>query len=223
MASELTRDEVRQLQRELNAFTDERLRGVTPLRVDGDKGPSTDKRIRICKWYLGFRAPTGAGVGKKLVKRLRHPKRDRLFPSAAYTERGAKRRAEQRKRYRQHLRDAANADGVTTFDGVPVAKWMVQYLVFARRHDWPGRLVSGWRDPVYSEGLCLRMCGRTSCPGTCAGRNSNHSGSSRPNGALDVTYWAEFDQLMKRADAPSNPRIFNDLPNDRVHFSANGH
>lgn len=218
----LTKDQVRDVQRALNAFTKKRLRGVAPLIVDGDKGQATDQRIRKCKWYLGFKAPTGAGVEKRFIQRLRSPRDRSLFPHG-YVRRGIKRRVAQRLRYRKQQAYALIAPGVTLFDGVPVAKVAVKYLVFARAHGWAGRLVSGFRDPNYSQSLCYGMCGQPSCPGTCAGLGSNHVGKTEERFALDVSDYVKFGQLMARPDAPQNPRIFNDLPNDRVHFSPNGH
>lgn len=217
----LSRDEVRRVQAALNAFTNKRLRGVAPLIEDGDQGPATDKRIRQCKYWLGFKVPTGAGVGDKLIVRLREPKHLEHFPDKSFVIRGLARRARQRLRYRQQLVLSTVAPGVTRYDGVPVAIWLVPYLQWARNHGWQGRLVSGWRSPAYSESLCIHMCGAPQCPGTCAGRASNHSGSEKPHGALDVSDYLKFAQVIK--GCPRSPRIFNDLPRDLVHFSANGH
>lgn len=110
---------------------------------------------------------------------------------------------------------------VGVFDNKPCAAWLIPYLQWARDRGWRGVLNSGWRDPVKSEGICMDMCGAPSCPGRCAGRLSNHSGSVKPKGAVDVSEYTHFAQLM--ASCPYSPRIFNDLPNDRVHFSATGH
>jgi hypothetical protein len=115
----------------------------------------------------------------------------------------------------------ASSASVGTFDAKQCASWLIPYLAWARQNGWQGRLNSGWRDPVHSEGLCLKMCGAPTCPGRCAGRRSNHSGSVKPNGAIDVSDEIRFGQLMARC--PLSPPIFNDLPNDRVHFSATGH
>lgn len=121
----------------------------------------------------------------------------------------------------RHPHPPVDKNGVTHFDGVPVAKWLVPYLQWARDHGWQGRLVSGYRDPAYSESLCRRMCGRPSCPGRCAGRASNHSGSSKPHGAIDVSAYWQFASVIRRC--PYQPHIFNALPRtDPVHFSASG-
>jgi hypothetical protein len=114
----------------------------------------------------------------------------------------------------------APAGGVGTFDGKLCASWLIPYLTWAREHGWQGKLNSGWRDPVYSEGLCLKMCGAPTCPGRCAGRTSNHAGDVKPKGAVDVSDYVRFGQLM--AQCPLSPRIRNNLPKDLVHFSVSG-
>jgi hypothetical protein len=50
----LTKDEVRRLQKGLNRFTERYLEGVGPLLVDGVKGPATCKRIVMVKYHLGY-------------------------------------------------------------------------------------------------------------------------------------------------------------------------
>jgi hypothetical protein len=115
------------------------------------------------------------------------------------------------------------SSGVGTFDGKPVANWFIPYLTWARQNGWQGRLNSGYRTPEYSEQLCYRICQppAPSCPGRCAGRSSSHSQDVKPKGAIDVSDEARFGELMARC--PFSPRICNDLPNDRIHFSVTGH
>jgi len=110
---------------------------------------------------------------------------------------------------------------VGSFEGIPVATWLIPYLSWARAHGWRGTLLSGWRSPEHSEQLCFKMCGAPTCQGTCAGRSSNHSGSVKPHGAIDVSDPTSFGPLI--AQCPLLPRIFNDLSRDRGHFSATGH
>ena len=122
---------------------------------------------------------------------------------------------------RANQKAAAKATGVTKYDGVPVAAWMVPYLQWARANGWKGRLVSGWRDPQYSRSLCMRMCGAPSCPGRCAGTSSNHVGSAKPNGAVDVSDYVTFERVMARC--PYRPQLVNRLDaRDPVHFSVSG-
>ncbi len=195
------------------------MEGVGPLVVDGVKGHATSRRIATVKYHLGYtgksqRSPT---VKSEFVRRMRHPHSPR-YSNPAMLARAAARRAKQRKAAR---RSAAPRTGVATFDGRPVAAWMKPYLEWARANGWPGTLTSGFRDPAYSEKLCISMCGAPSCPGRCAGRSSNHSGSSNPSGAIDVSHYDTFGQLMRRC--PYSPPIFNALgARDPVHFSASG-
>lgn len=212
--------EIRAMQESLNYFADRFLAGLAPLQVDGKLGPATNHRIRIAKWQLGYQRPLNVEPTLGFRRRLRQPKNPRWASSAAIA-RGVARRRRQRRSWRNNLQAAARRTGVTTFDGRPVAKWLVPYLQWARENGWKGTLNSGWRDPVYSEGLCLAMCGAPSCPGRCAGRGSNHSGSTPGHGAVDVSDYVKFGELMKTC--PIEPRIFCALgPADPVHYSATG-
>jgi hypothetical protein len=221
--SELKRDEIKRLQRELNSWVDRWLLDIGPLKVDGDIGPATKKRIRQIKYFVGYTgdAQKSTRLTPAFARRRRHP-RDPRYAPLTMIARGIARRRAQKKAARE-AREAANhpTSGVSSFDGRPCAAWMRPYLVWARQHGWKGTLVSGWRDPAYSERLCFAMCGAPSCPGRCAGRASNHAGSVKPAGALDVSDYYRFGQLMR--ECPYSPRIFNALgAQDPVHFSASG-
>lgn len=202
-------------QHRLNLFTKQYLKGVGPIREDGEPGPSTTKRIKQAQWWLGWEKRDGHW-SDKLGDALRKP-RDWKLTSKGTVARGIKRRAHHNLLWaKSHLNG-----GVTTYDGVRVARWLVPYLDYARRHGWKGHLVSGYRDPVYSEHLCFAMCGRPSCPGRCAGRASNHSGDEKPRGALDVSEYQVFGRLMQ--GCPERPGIYNALGSqDPVHFSTTG-
>lgn len=210
---------VKELQVELNHFTGQSLKGINPIVEDGVIGPSTEARVKLVKFFLGYEGPLNSTVNAEFEQRVRHPG-DAQFSSAERVARGADRRAAQR-RQADHNDGAAAAAGVSRFDGVPCANWLIPYLSFAREHGWQGRLQSGFRDPAFSEHLCQQMCGAPSCPGRCAGRTSNHSGSVKPKGAIDVSDFHRFGALMTKC--PLSPRIFNDLPIDPVHYSATGH
>jgi hypothetical protein len=215
----LSAAEVRRLQKSLNRFTERYLEGVGPLIVDGVKGHATARRIITVKYHLGYtgKAQRSATIKPKFMRRMRHPRSPRQSKPDMLA-RAYARRAKQRKAARA---SAAPRNGVATFDGRPVAAWLKPYLVWARENGWKGTLNSGFRDPVYSEKLCISMCGAPSCPGRCAGRASNHAGNSNPSGAIDVSDYATFGQLMRRC--PYSPRIFNALgAQDPVHFSASG-
>lgn len=216
---------VRKVQRALNHFTNKYLHHITPLVVDGVMGPATEKRIKKCKYYLGYLKKNRTGkkaytTSRHFLRRLKRPK-NILLAKPSTIKRGNDRRVEQRKRADANWDAGHNRHGVGTYDGKPVANWLIPYLDWARKHGWSGQLVSGWRDPVYSEHLCYEICGAPSCPGRCAGRASNHSGSDKPRGAVDVSDYATFGSLMRTC--PHEPRIFNALgAQDPVHFSATG-
>jgi hypothetical protein len=215
----LSPDEVRRLQKGLNRFTEKYLDGVGQIIVDGIKGHATARRIVTVTYHLGYtgKPQRSATVKPEFVRRMRHPRSPRYSTPAMLT-RAFARRAKQRKAARA---SAAPRSGVATFDGRPVAAWLKPYLDWARQNGWKGTLNSGFRDPAYSEKLCISMCGAPSCPGRCAGRASNHAGSSNPAGAIDVSDYVTFGRLMR--GCPYSPRIFNALgAQDPVHFSASG-
>jgi hypothetical protein len=176
--------------------------------------------VRTVKYLLGYRGKINSEANVEFRERMWHPK-DPKYSTPSRIALGKKRRRAQRKNALKNRVKAVFTSGVTTYDGVPVAKWLVPYLQYARAHDWNGRLVSGWRSPAYSDSLCRRMCGAPRCPGRCAGSSSNHSGSARPRGALDVSDYVRFGQVIR--NCPLEPDIFNALgARDPVHFSASG-
>lgn len=216
MPEELTNAQVvKKRQIALNTFTSRYLKGVGPILADGKPGPATRKRIVHAKWWLGW-DDRSDDWSDKLSRALARP-RDRSITSAGTVARGiARRNAHNIDWVKSHFKS-----GVTTFDGVRVAAWLVPYLQHARDTGiWKGRLVSGWRDPAYSEKLCYAMCGAPSCLGKCAGRASNHSGSVKPAGAIDVSDYYNFGRAIR---GWGNPHIFNALGvQDPVHFSSTG-
>jgi len=209
--------DVERLQASLNRFTDRWLENVAPLVVDGVKGPLTDRRIMAVKRYLGYLGERDSQVTSRFVRRMRHP-RDPRWSSPRQVLRGIRRR---RRGRQPAAEDLDPRPGISSFDGRPVATWLRSYLVWARERGWHGQLTSGWRSPEASEQLCIEICGAPVCPGRCAGRASNHSKLEKPNGAIDVSDYTRFGELMQRA--PFEPRIFNALaPVDPSHFSSTG-
>src|SRR3954470_18169639 len=138
----------RNLQRSLNKFTRERLHYVTPLQVDGRRGPATNHRIQLVKYYLGFARPARTGdnaykVNEEFMRRLRRPNDKHAYkPEAAYT-RAARRRRWQRAHTSKPKPRVMKKHGIGTYDGRPVANAAIQYLKWAREHGWRGRLNSG--------------------------------------------------------------------------------
>ncbi|MGB2711763.1 MAG: hypothetical protein WBC33_09620, partial [Conexibacter sp.] len=207
------------LQVDLNFFSEHFLKGHGPIREDGFTGPQTHRRIRIAKYQLGYNQLTQEWTDKQR-KRLHRPK-DSGLASAAVIARGKERRIKQRDSWEDNIHAAVKQAGVTIFDGKPCAKWLVPYLQWARSEGgWRGRMESGYRTPQRSEDICLEQCGKPSCPGRCAGRSSHHSQDRPPHGAIDVTEHVKFGQAMRRC--PLQPRIFNAVPEDPIHFSATG-
>lgn len=229
----MTKHEIEALQRGLNAFVKKYLRGLGPLHIDGDLGHATRGRIRTVKWYLGYLPPKGKKGGSEALdstpdfafrQRLYHPKSVR-YSTPARIARGARRRVAQRTRYAKLHRTAKKTHGVVLYDGIWVAAYFVPHLDWARHigHNgkkWRGRVVSGFRTPAYSESLCYAMCGRPSCPGKCAGRSTNHAWTEPPRGAVDLSDYVTFKDIIRYS--PHKPKIFNALPNDVVHFSPTG-
>lgn len=214
----MTSTEIRSLQKAMNLFVAKYLDGIGPLLVDGKMGKATKGRIQTVKFYLGYLRPINSTVNTEFRARVWHSKSVR-YSTPVRLARAASRRIVQRRQWKKNHHSAAKT-GVAVFDGVPVAAVAIPYLQWARNHGWRGRLVSGWRDPNYSKSLCLRMCGRPSCPGKCAGLSSNHVGSTLARFAVDVSDYVRFGEVIR--NCPLRPRIWNNLPVDRVHFSPSG-
>lgn len=215
----------RELQRKLNHFTKTHLRYVTPLRVDGKKGPATCNRIQRVKYYLGYQKKWRTGnnackVDREFLRRLEHPDRKSSYKGDAY-RRAVKRRRWQRAHARKPKPKYAKKYGIGSYDGKPVANAAIRYMQWAREHGWRGRLVSGWRSRAYSQHLCYAMCGRPVCPGRCAGVNTNHVYAQPDRFAIDVSDYYTFARLMRQC--PIRPTIYNALGSrDPVHFSPSG-
>lgn len=122
-------------------------------------------------------------------------------------------------RHHKDPQPAPSNGGIAYFDGKPVADWIKPWLEKSRNNGWRGTLVSGYRSPEYSEQLCYNICGRPSCPGLCAGRNSNHTRLGAGQGAVDVSDYYNFAIIQRRIGSP----LRNNLPSDRVHFSTSGY
>jgi hypothetical protein len=218
----MTKSQVTKLQRDLNTFTNKRLLDVTPVRVDGDRGPATNNRIRFVKYYLGYNKHNRqtAAVTQTFLDRLEHDRSLKVYGRRALAY-AIKRRAHQRLLARRERRKNKGR-GFGTFDGKTVAAWMVPILQKSRAHGWRGTVTSGVRTPAYSEHLCFAMCGHPTCPGRCAGRSSNHNmlaSQGKPHGALDVTFYEDFGRIQHQIGSP----LVNHLGSrDPVHFSVSG-
>lgn len=210
----MTENEVKELQRALNRFTKKFLRDVPPLDDDGVKGTLTNRRIMTVKFYLGYGENRDGSVKPLFRRRMAHPHSPR-FSTPQMLATGAARRRKQRALAGQPL----PSEGVSHFDGKPVASWMIPHLQESRRNGWRGSVFSGFRTPERSEQICREMCGQPTCPGRCGGKNSNHSKVREPEGAIDVTDHENFGRIQKKIGSP----LKNNLPADRPHYSASGH
>src|SRR6476619_792688 len=125
-------DQVKSLQRAMNAFTDRFLENFPVVMVDGVRGPPTNRRISECKLYLGYKGGRERShrVNKLFLRRLADPD---LLPPAMQGLAEARRR-------KQHERAHQVVDGVAMFDRRPVAAWLKPYLDFARANGWRGTL-----------------------------------------------------------------------------------
>jgi hypothetical protein len=110
--------------------------------------------------------------------------------------------------------------GLVWFDGKQISAWIAPILHAARAAGVVFVVISGYRTPAYSESLCYRICGRPSCSGTCAGRNTNHARIEWPGGAVDVLGAWALEQWLQRH--PSRLKGYH-LPRDRPHFSGTGY
>lgn len=144
--------------------------------------------------------------------------KDHLTKKVTALEATLKNRKEARAERRGSIYDK-DGTAIVIFDGVPVVESAAYWLKLSREAGWPGRLVSGYRDPEYSESLCQNMCGAPSCPGRCAGRASGHSQRTYPGPCVDVSEYGQFEQIQWQIGSP----LKNDLPIDPVHFSPTGH
>lgn len=221
----MTEAAVRKLQTEMNTFLRKyRGLGYTQLRVDGELGQLTKARIRQIKWLIGYlRENMTTEVNDNFFHRMRHPNdtKNNWGQTKRTVSRARARRIRRRRWVAQNQIRSYVKPGVGRFDGKPVAKCAIPLLQWARQNGWRGSLVSGWRDPKYSQSLCYNMCGRPSCPGRCAGLASNHVGSTASRFAMDVSDYANFGRLMARC--PLRPKVHNSLgARDPVHYSPAG-
>lgn len=194
--------------------------GFHMLKADGILGDATMRAALHVAWNMGI---SYRSLKKGLTKFTQRKIKGTMPRSIFDRRRVQKRRKENTDNpfLPLHPDRPPEQGGLTWMDGKWVATWIADDLLWYRNHGlWHGIVVSGWRDPVYSQHLCYQMCGRPSCPGRCAGTASRHVGKVYPNGAADVTSYTE----LKTATHSHPRRIRNDvLPSDLVHYSSDGH
>lgn len=116
-----------------------------------------------------------------------------------------------------------------TFDGHPVAVWIVPILKWARQHGWSGSVVSGYRTPAEQLAAARNYANQLGRPissvypdGPLA---SNHVKTVYPGGAVDVTQPEQLAQVLGSYPTPFKERLVwgGTTIEDAVHFSATGH
>lgn len=224
----MTNTNLQHAQEVLNDFFTRRLRGYSPIRVDGQRGVHTNQRILAAKYFLGYGKDRDDRVSVHFLRQLGNPMDPRHFKEAndGDYKLGLDRRAHHNKVWEEHQHPGAPAEGLVWQDGHWVAGWIADINVKVRHDGWPGWVLSGWRDPLYSQHLCEVMCGAPTCPGRCAGLTSRHVGRIFPEGAVDVTYYDDFNARLHKLGlwgVNERGKICNDLPRDLPHHSADGH
>jgi hypothetical protein len=106
-------------------------------------------------------------------------------------------------------------------DGKPVAPWIYDRLLWARRQGWRGTVTSGYRSPaeqrrLWDEWRAGRRPGPVAFPGT-----SNHEKLGYPGGAVDVTDADTLARLMGRYPGRGQP-LRRGIPGEPWHFSLTG-
>lgn len=105
---------------------------------------------------------------------------------------------------------------IATFEGRPVAAWMVPALRYARSQGWKGSVTSGVRTRAKQAEL---YANRASNPNPVAKPGqSNHEVEN--GGAVDVSDYGTLAQIMRRYKG--RKLIQGTAINDPVHFSATG-
>lgn len=188
--------------------------GMDPVKSDGTYGHSTNRAYLHVGWDLGFDIVSlrrGATVWGQ--RKLEHH-----WPVTP----GEHERARKRHGHPNPFLEAnlLPVHGLVLLDGKWCAAWIAADVLKVRAAGrWHGVVVSGHRDPIYSEHLCFQMCGAPTCRGRCAGRRTNHVGIEEPAGAVDVTDYIVFGQECYRLGL----NLRNNLPSDRAHFSRTGY
>jgi hypothetical protein len=125
MAAKKSKAEIRQVQQTINAFEKRQKLGRKPLREDGDLGIATKRRIREAKYDLGYvNSKRTVAWGDDFLHRLRHPTlvRPEWGQTKDAVKRGRRRRITRRAHVARNRVKAVTASGVTTFDGVRLAR-----------------------------------------------------------------------------------------------------
>lgn len=216
----MTGDDIREFQSDLQA----RFAAWTineTVGADGYYGQGThDAAQQVCTG-LGILPDVAMkhGVAPDLRVKIRHPETRTADEITRSESAGAK-------EFRAKLCEQ-HKNAPTTFDGCPVASWIVPSLQWARKNGWSGRVASGYRSCEHQRDVVApeyakqhRMTVAQAYPhGPCA---SNHCGLAYPRGAVDVTEAQQLNNVLR--NSPHKPGlVWGSIIDDGVHFSATGH
>lgn len=112
---------------------------------------------------------------------------------------------------------ASGAKGVATFDGKPVALWIIPILKYAQAHGWTGTVTSGYRTDAQQTAIYDSGTRPAAVPRSLGGSGSNHEGDQFPAGAVDVTDASQLSAIL--AASPFGHLLVWAGSKDPVHFS----
>lgn len=108
---------------------------------------------------------------------------------------------------------AAALHGIAQFDGHPVARWIIPYLIYARSKGWGGSVNSGFRTLAEGKAIWANPSITVKArPGT-----SNHEKANFPGGAVDVSNAAQLARILEEIPGGSLLKWAGSA--DPVHFS----
>ncbi len=113
----------------------------------------------------------------------------------------------------QTPKEAGELHGTAQFDGHPVDRWIIPYLIYARSHGWAGHVESGFRTLAEGKAIWTNPSITVKArPGT-----SNHEKANFPGGAVDVTNAAQLSRILEEIPGGSLLKWAGNA--DPVHFS----
>lgn len=113
------------------------------------------------------------------------------------------------------------ATGTANFEGHTVAAWMLPALQYARAHGWKGQILSGYRSDAQQVAIWNSGKRPAAKPVSLGGPGSEHSLTTYPGGAVDVSNPLSFISAL--AGFSGLKPIQATFANDPGHFSGNGH
>lgn len=178
---------------------------------------SAREKFRYGRWYYWYQNKTRFAPKERLKLR---GKWWNLYIEAR----------EKRRWYDHEIANRApkpSGEGTTTFDGHPVANWIIPILQWARNNGWSGFVVSGYRTPADQWAAAVnyaRELGRSLYSIYPSGPlASNHVRYVYPGGAVDVTNYEQLAGVLRGYNGSRKLVWAGPTIGDYVHFSNNGH